>query len=104
MGALMAGAKYNFRDGEYEDRITEGVLHEVKRFMEEGNQDILFIDEHHLIMAGQVWGAEGGGMDAGNLFKQRQALMHQYHYTCLRQSTSSMVSRRNMKYIMVSGS
>ena len=104
MGVLMADAKYNFCDGEYEDHITEGVLHEVERFMEEGNQDILFIDKHHLIMAGRVRGAEGGGMDAGNLFKQRQAPIHWYHYTCSRQSTSSVVSGRNMKYIMVSGS
>ncbi|KAI6047642.1 P-loop containing nucleoside triphosphate hydrolase protein [Pisolithus marmoratus] len=63
MGALMAGAKYK---GEYEERI-KSVLSEVEKSAEQGNQVILFIDELHLIMAGR--GAEGGGMDAGNLFK-----------------------------------
>ncbi|KIM66202.1 hypothetical protein SCLCIDRAFT_1211432 [Scleroderma citrinum Foug A] len=63
MGALMAGAKYK---GEYEERI-KSVLNEVEKSAEEGNQVILFVDELHLIMAGR--GAEGGGMDAGNLFK-----------------------------------
>ncbi|KAI6153595.1 P-loop containing nucleoside triphosphate hydrolase protein [Pisolithus tinctorius] len=56
MGALMAGAKYK---GEYEERI-KSVLNEVEKSAEQGNQ-------LHLIMAGR--GAEGGGMDAGNLFK-----------------------------------
>ncbi|KAG6336579.1 hypothetical protein ID866_2517 [Astraeus odoratus] len=63
MGALMAGAKYK---GEYEERI-KNVLNEVEKSAEQGDQVILFIDELHLIMAGR--GAEGGGMDAGNLFK-----------------------------------
>ncbi|RDB28882.1 hypothetical protein Hypma_015526 [Hypsizygus marmoreus] len=64
MGALMAGAKYK---GEYEERI-KSVLNEVEKSAEEGGPGvILFIDELHLIMAGR--GAEGGGMDAGNLFK-----------------------------------
>lgn len=64
MGALMAGAKYK---GEYEERI-KSVLNEVEKAGEEGGSGvILFIDELHLIMAGR--GAEGGGMDAGNLFK-----------------------------------
>lgn len=64
MGALMAGAKYK---GEYEERI-KAVLNEVEKATEEGGPGvILFIDELHLIMAGR--GAEGGGMDAGNLFK-----------------------------------
>jgi ATP-dependent chaperone ClpB len=64
MGALMAGAKYK---GEYEERI-KSVLNEVEKAGEEGSSGvILFIDELHLIMAGR--GAEGGGMDAGNLFK-----------------------------------
>lgn len=63
MGALMAGAKYK---GEYEERI-KSVLNEVEKSAEQGNQVILFIDELHLIMAGR--GSEGGGMDAGNLFK-----------------------------------
>ncbi|KAF5314034.1 hypothetical protein D9611_006804 [Ephemerocybe angulata] len=64
MGALMAGAKYK---GEYEERI-KSVLNEVEKASEEGGPGvILFIDELHLIMAGR--GAEGGGMDAGNLFK-----------------------------------
>ncbi|KAI0756971.1 P-loop containing nucleoside triphosphate hydrolase protein [Daedaleopsis nitida] len=63
MGALMAGAKYK---GEYEERI-KSVLDEVEKASQEGPGVILFIDELHLIMAGQ--GAEGGGMDAANLFK-----------------------------------
>jgi ATP-dependent Clp protease ATP-binding subunit ClpB len=64
MGALMAGAKYK---GEYEERI-KAVLNEVEKAAEDGGPSvILFIDELHLIMAGR--GAEGGGMDAGNLFK-----------------------------------
>ncbi|KAI0825114.1 P-loop containing nucleoside triphosphate hydrolase protein [Trametes gibbosa] len=63
MGALMAGAKYK---GEYEERI-KAVLNEVEKASEEGPGVILFIDELHLIMAGR--GAEGGGMDAANLFK-----------------------------------
>lgn len=64
MGALMAGAKYK---GEYEERI-KAVLNEVEKAAENGGPGvILFIDELHLIMAGR--GAEGGGMDAANLFK-----------------------------------
>lgn len=63
MGALMAGAKYK---GEYEERI-KSVLNEVEKATDEGNNIILFVDELHLIMAGR--GAEGGGMDAANLFK-----------------------------------
>ena len=64
MGALMAGAKYK---GEYEERI-KAVLNEVEHAAEDGGPGvILFIDELHLIMAGR--GAEGGGMDAANLFK-----------------------------------
>ncbi|KAI8995647.1 P-loop containing nucleoside triphosphate hydrolase protein [Trametes punicea] len=63
MGALMAGAKYK---GEYEERI-KSVLNEVEKAAEQGPGIILFIDELHLIMAGR--GAEGGGMDAANLFK-----------------------------------
>ncbi|KAG5639244.1 hypothetical protein H0H81_005318 [Sphagnurus paluster] len=64
MGALMAGAKYK---GEYEERI-KSVLNEVEKAAENGGHGvILFIDELHLIMAGR--GAEGGGMDAANLFK-----------------------------------
>lgn len=63
MGALMAGAKYK---GEYEERI-KSVLSEVEKSSEDGQSIILFVDELHLIMAGR--GAEGGGMDAGNLFK-----------------------------------
>ncbi|GLB36148.1 putative ClpA ClpB family protein [Lyophyllum shimeji] len=64
MGALMAGAKYK---GEYEERI-KSVLNEVEKAADEGGPGvILFIDELHLIMAGR--GAEGGGMDAANLFK-----------------------------------
>ncbi|KAM6498108.1 P-loop containing nucleoside triphosphate hydrolase protein [Amanita muscaria] len=64
MGALMAGAKYK---GEYEERI-KSVLNDVEKASEDGGPGvILFIDELHLIMAGR--GAEGGGMDAANLFK-----------------------------------
>ncbi|KIJ21757.1 hypothetical protein PAXINDRAFT_64507 [Paxillus involutus ATCC 200175] len=63
MGALMAGAKYK---GEYEERI-KSVLNEVEKASNDGTPIILFVDELHLIMAGR--GAEGGGMDAGNLFK-----------------------------------
>ncbi|TFK41163.1 P-loop containing nucleoside triphosphate hydrolase protein [Crucibulum laeve] len=64
MGALMAGAKYK---GEYEERI-KSVLNEVEKAADDGGPGvILFIDELHLIMAGR--GSEGGGMDAGNLFK-----------------------------------
>ncbi|KAG2159864.1 P-loop containing nucleoside triphosphate hydrolase protein [Suillus bovinus] len=63
MGALMAGAKYK---GEYEERI-KSVLSEVEKSSEDGQTIILFVDELHLIMAGR--GSEGGGMDAGNLFK-----------------------------------
>jgi ATP-dependent Clp protease ATP-binding subunit ClpA len=63
MGALMAGAKYK---GEYEERI-KAVLNEIEKAGDEGTPIILFIDEMHLIMAGQ--GAEGGGMDAANLLK-----------------------------------
>ncbi|KAF8445935.1 P-loop containing nucleoside triphosphate hydrolase protein [Boletus edulis BED1] len=63
MGALMAGAKYK---GEYEERV-KSVLHEVEKASDDGTPIILFIDELHLIMAGR--GAEGGGMDAANLFK-----------------------------------
>ena len=60
----MAGAKYK---GEYEERI-KAVLNEVEKATDQGGPGIiLFIDELHLIMAGR--GAEGGGMDAGNLFK-----------------------------------
>ncbi|KIK92316.1 hypothetical protein PAXRUDRAFT_830053 [Paxillus rubicundulus Ve08.2h10] len=63
MGALMAGAKYK---GEYEERI-KSVLNEVEKASNDGTPIILFVDELHLITAGR--GAEGGGMDAGNLFK-----------------------------------
>lgn len=62
MGALMAGAKYK---GEYEERV-KAVLNEVEKAAEEGPGVILFIDELHLIMAGN--GSEGGGMDAGKAF------------------------------------
>ena len=62
MGALMAGAKYK---GEYEERI-KAVLNEIEKASEEGTGVILFIDELHLIMAGQN---SGGGMDAANLLK-----------------------------------
>ncbi|KAJ7630930.1 P-loop containing nucleoside triphosphate hydrolase protein [Roridomyces roridus] len=68
MGALMAGAKYK---GEYEERV-KAVLDEVEKASNNGGPGvILFIDELHLIMAGR--GAEGGGMDAGNLIKPQLA-------------------------------
>jgi ATP-dependent Clp protease ATP-binding subunit ClpA len=55
MGALMAGAKFK---GEYEERI-KSVLTEVEKAAEDGSAGvILFIDELHLIMAGQ---GDGGG-------------------------------------------
>jgi len=63
MGALMAGAKYK---GEYEERV-KAVLNEIEKSAEDGVGVILFVDELHLIMTGR--GAEGGGMDAANLFK-----------------------------------
>lgn len=60
----MAGAKYK---GEYEERV-KAVLSEIEKASDDGGPGvILFIDELHLIMAGR--GAEGGGMDAANLFK-----------------------------------
>lgn len=63
ISALMAGAKYK---GEYEERV-KGVLDDIKKQSEQGNGIILFIDEIHLIMAGQ--GSSSGGMDAANLLK-----------------------------------
>ncbi|PWY98401.1 LOW QUALITY PROTEIN: putative heat shock protein HSP104 [Testicularia cyperi] len=56
VGGLMAGAKYR---GEYEERV--------KSMTADGTPCILFIDEMHLLMAGQ--GSSGGGMDAANLLK-----------------------------------
>jgi ATP-dependent Clp protease ATP-binding subunit ClpB len=47
---------------------VKAVLQEVEKASEDGQPIILFIDELHLIMAGQ--GSEGGGMDAANLFKR----------------------------------
>lgn len=64
MGALMAGASYK---GQYEERI-KSVLDECEK-SETGV--ILFIDEVHLLMAGQ--GSSGGGMDAANLLKPAMA-------------------------------
>ncbi|KAN0064206.1 hypothetical protein ACQY0O_003373 [Thecaphora frezii] len=63
MGALMAGAKYK---GEYEERV-KAVLSDIEKMTADGTPCILFIDEMHLLMAGQ--GAESGGMDAANLLK-----------------------------------
>lgn len=64
MGALMAGAKYK---GEYEERI-KSVLNEVEKADQDGGPGvILFIDELHLIMAGND--SSSGGMDAANLLK-----------------------------------
>ncbi|KAK0527171.1 hypothetical protein OC842_004954 [Tilletia horrida] len=63
MGALMAGAKYQ---GEYEERV-KSVLNEIEKASEEGTSIILFIDEMHLLVAGQ--GSSSGSMDAANLLK-----------------------------------
>jgi ATP-dependent Clp protease ATP-binding subunit ClpB len=63
LGALMAGASYK---GEYEERV-KSVLKEVEDASKDGGPGvILFIDELHLIMAGQ---GSQSGMDAANLFK-----------------------------------
>lgn len=59
MGALMAGASYK---GQYEERV-KAVIEEC----EKSQNVILFIDEMHLIVAGQ--GNTSGGMDAANLLK-----------------------------------
>ncbi|GAA6035987.1 hypothetical protein JCM8097_005201 [Rhodosporidiobolus ruineniae] len=64
MGALMAGASYK---GQYEERI-KSVLDECEK---SETPVILFIDEVHLLMAGQ--GSSGGGMDAANLLKPAMA-------------------------------
>lgn len=55
---MAAGASYK---GEFEQRWKD-VLSEIEK--SEG-EVMLFIDELHLIMAGQ--GSQGGGMDAGRL-------------------------------------
>lgn len=60
MGALMAGASYK---GQYEERI-KSVIEEC----EKSENIILFIDEMHLIVAGQ--GAGNSGMDAANLLSE----------------------------------
>lgn len=62
MGSLMAGAKYK---GEYEERV-KSVLNETEKVSSEGTPCILFIDEMHLMMAGQ---GSDSGMDAANLLK-----------------------------------
>ncbi|GAA5892171.1 hypothetical protein JCM6882_005715 [Rhodosporidiobolus microsporus] len=64
MGSLMAGASYK---GQYEERI-KSVIDECEK---SENNVILFIDEVHLLMAGQ--GSSGGGMDAANLLKPSMA-------------------------------
>lgn len=51
---------------EYEERV-KGVMDDIEKQSEAGHGIILFIDELHLIMAGQ--GSSGGGMDAANLLK-----------------------------------
>ncbi|KAA1137551.1 hypothetical protein PGTUg99_017884 [Puccinia graminis f. sp. tritici] len=63
LGAIQAGASYK---GQFEERI-KSILNEVEKATEKGENIILFIDEMHLIMAGQ--GASSGGMDAANLIK-----------------------------------
>lgn len=62
LGAVQAGASYK---GQFEERI-KSILNEVEQATEKGENIILFIDEMHLIMAGQ---GQGGGMDAANLIK-----------------------------------
>ncbi|KAG0143888.1 hypothetical protein CROQUDRAFT_716939 [Cronartium quercuum f. sp. fusiforme G11] len=62
LGAVQAGASYK---GQFEERI-KSILNEVEKATEKGENIILFIDEMHLIMAGQ---GQGGGMDAANLIK-----------------------------------
>ncbi|EPQ27694.1 uncharacterized protein PFL1_04832 [Pseudozyma flocculosa PF-1] len=62
MGALMAGAKYK---GEYEERV-KSVLSDIEKMTADGTPCILFIDEMHLLMAGQ---GSDSGMDAANLLK-----------------------------------
>lgn len=47
--------------------ISRNVLNEIEKASETGVGIILFIDELHLIMAGQ--GASGGGLDLANLLK-----------------------------------
>ncbi|KAG8883215.1 hypothetical protein FRB98_003218 [Tulasnella sp. 332] len=61
LGALMAGASHK---GEYEERV-KSVLDEVAKSSEDGPGVILFIDEMHLLVAGQG----SGSMDAANLLK-----------------------------------
>ncbi|KAE8213308.1 hypothetical protein CF327_g3146 [Tilletia walkeri] len=63
MGALMAGAKFQ---GEFEERV-KAVLNEIEKASDEGTSIILFIDELHLLVAGQ--GSNSSTMDAANLFK-----------------------------------
>ncbi|SCZ90764.1 BZ3500_MvSof-1268-A1-R1_Chr1-3g02227 [Microbotryum saponariae] len=60
VGALTAGASYK---GQFEERLTS-VITEVEK---SEAPVILFIDEMHLLMAGQ--GASGGGLDAANILK-----------------------------------
>ncbi|PKI83621.1 hypothetical protein MVES1_002759 [Malassezia vespertilionis] len=62
MGSLMAGAKYK---GEYEERV-KAVLNDIEKMTNDGTPCILFIDEMHLMMAGQ---GSDNGMDAANLLK-----------------------------------
>jgi ATP-dependent Clp protease ATP-binding subunit ClpA len=61
LGALMAGASHK---GEYEERV-KAVLDEVSKSTDEGPGVILFIDEMHLLVAGQGTGS----MDAANMLK-----------------------------------
>ncbi|KAG8886991.1 hypothetical protein FRB99_004334, partial [Tulasnella sp. 403] len=53
LGALMAGASHK---GEYEERV-KAVLDEVSKSSDEGPGVILFIDEMHLLVAGQGSGS-----------------------------------------------
>ncbi len=62
MGSLIAGAKYR---GEFEERLRS-VLREVTQ---SDGQIVLFIDELHTVVGAGSSGANGSGMDAGNLLK-----------------------------------
>ncbi|CAH7666020.1 P-loop containing nucleoside triphosphate hydrolase protein [Phakopsora pachyrhizi] len=62
MGAIQAGASYK---GQFEERV-KSILNEVEQATDKGENIVLFIDEMHLIMAGQ---GSGSGMDAANLIK-----------------------------------
>lgn len=63
MASLVAGAKFR---GDFEQRI-KGVVKDLEKRSEEGEQAILFIDEMHTVMGAGA--TTGGSMDASNLLK-----------------------------------